>query len=313
MVAKATHCYDRQDFELPAKRRRQRQALALEPDCSQALLSPEFVFIRTGGPNGRSEASAGQGPCVKIPIFKTAWEKRGDAPVQNVFFSTMITIPFYQEQFYALLALAREAVPKSYDAIADAQWNLHYPGLIHPLTVQAKEITSDTLVRWKVAYVQPVGRGNGLRQFLVNRHRQLHSKPARQLQPHRGCTKWSNVIIGDVEAGTGRACRFRLWFNEGFAQSVTTEGRWRVQEEMAEIRRTGEPALECDIDGPVDEFAHGPFNAKCYSEFYLSVQYLRHLGGSTTLVKVLSGLRQGTPMTDLIYSLTGKASRPSLF
>ena len=169
-----------------------------------------------------------------------------------------------------------EEVPLPPYAAITTQWNLHYPGLLHPLTVQAKEIPSDTLRRWKVAYVQPIGRGDDLRQFLVldignyiqNPHINYNLIVMHEM---------AHVIIGDVEAGP-RALPVPAWFNEGYAQSVTTEGHWRVQEEIAEIHRTGEPALECDIDGPVDEFAHGPFNAKCYSEFYLSVQYLRQPG-----------------------------------
>jgi hypothetical protein len=298
LVAHASSCYDRQDFG--CAKSGVVQALAVQPDCAQALFLESLLSER----DGRSEeAQLLRDRAQRIdPHLIETQEKRANNAVENVSFDEERD-GFYQEPFYALLSLAKKAVPRAYSDIT-AQWNLRYPGLLHPLTVQVKEIPSDTLRRWKVAYVQAEGRGNGLRQSLVldiGNYVQDPHVNYDMIVMH----EMAHVIIGDLEAGPA-ALPIPPWFNEGYAQSVTIEGRWRVKEEMSEIQRTGEPALACDIDGPVDEFAHGPFNAKCYSEFYLSVQLLRRMGGPSTLFKVLSGLRQGTSMSDLIYSLTGK-------
>jgi hypothetical protein len=298
LTAKAALCYDHGDMS--CAKSGLSQALANQPDCAQALYLESFLSERDGR---AEEARLLRDKALRLdPHLRQTAEKRTDHPIENVSFDEDHDI-FNQEPFHALLALARQAVPASYAAIT-AQWNLHYPGLLHPLTVQVKEIKSDTLVRWKVAYVQPSGLGSQLQQLLVLDIGNYVQNPRvnyNMVIMH----EMAHVIIGDVEAGS-EALPIPPWVNEGFAQSVTTEGRWRVQEEIVEIKRTGEPALECDIDGPVDEFAHGPFNAKCYSEFYLSVQYLRRQGGPATLTKILSGLHQGTPMTELIHTLTGK-------
>src|SRR5439155_22336992 len=108
----------------------------------------------------------------------------------------------------------------------------------------------------------------------------------------------------DVQASPGAAA-IPAWFNEGLAQSVTTEGRQRVEGDINALEDSGESLLLCDLDGPVDEFAHGPYNASCYPEYYLAVQRLKQRGGTRVLSKILQGLQHGTKLPELLPSLTG--------
>ena len=96
------------------------------------------------------------------------------------------------------------------------------------------------------------------------------------------------------------------WFNEGLAQSSTPEGHDRARGDIQGLAYSGLEPVLCDLDGPVDEFAHGPFNGKCYPEFYLAVQRLKQLGGYDLIPKVIRGLRNGTKLPDLMPSLIGK-------
>ena len=94
------------------------------------------------------------------------------------------------------------------------------------------------------------------------------------------------------------------WFNEGLAQSVTTEGRDRTAEDFKRLGHTDSPAIQCDLNGNIDAFYHGEYNFGCYTQFYLAVQRLMFRGGKDTLVKIISGLRNGIPLPSLIGQVT---------
>jgi hypothetical protein len=227
-----------------------------------------------------------------------------DHPLSNVTFDDDHDV-FYQEQFHTLQAHAKEAIPRAYKSVIQ-QWNLRDTGgLVHPLTVQIKKLDSDTLVRTKVAYVQPQGFGSGLQQFLVidiGCYMQHPDEDIDSILTH----EMAHVILLDIESEAS-AAPIPPWFNEGLAQSVTSEGSKRVRTDIMWRHRSGAPLLLCDLEGPVDEFGHGPFNLNggCYPEYYLAVQRLKQLGGPQTLPKVINGLRQGTKMPDIIASITG--------
>jgi hypothetical protein len=257
----------------------------------------------------------------KIPRFLSRWMRRRRLPFLCVVFVSCFLPcrteadgpknisfdesydPFYQEQFHALMALAKEVVPRAYQEIT-RQWGLPEDyGLRHPLLVQVKSIPSDTLRSWKAAYVQPVGRGDQFHQFLVIDIECYLQNPHEDLQMvirH----EMAHVIVMDLETGP-KSLPIPAWFNEGLAQSVTAEGRKRVQAEIVEASRSGEPPILCDLDGSVDEFAHGPFNAKCYAQYYLTVQHLRQIGGPQTVPKFLIALLEGRSVNDLMPWIAG--------
>ena len=210
---------------------------------------------------------------------------------------------FYQQPFHQLFARVKDTVPLAYAHITK-EWGLNYPGLLHPLTVQIKEIPSDTLRRWKAAYVESRGQGDSLRQFLVvdiGCYMQDPKEEIERIVTH----EMAHVILQDIQAAPSSA-PIPAWFNEGLAQSVTPEGRLRVENDKEELEDSGESLLLCDMDGPVDEFAHGPYNAKCYPEYYLAVQRLKQRGGPHVLSNILDGLQKGTPVPDLMPSLIGE-------
>src|SRR5258708_3468266 len=177
---------------------------------------------------------------------------RAYTPLANVTYDPEYDV-FYQQQFHPLFDRIQTSVPRAYERVT-RMWGLDYPGLLHPLTVQVKQIPSDTLRRWKAAYVEARGQGDSLRQTLVvdigcymqNPHEDLD-----RLVTH----EMAHVILQDVQA-VPQAAPIPAWFNEGLAQSVTREGHQRVRADREMLGDSGESLVLCDLDGPVDEFAH---------------------------------------------------------
>ena len=223
-------------------------------------------------------------------------------PLSNLTFDEEYDV-FYQEPFHVILPRAKDIVPRAYRRVI-RQWGLEDSGgLGHPLLVQIKQLNSKTIRRWEAAYVESRGSGNNLRQSLVIDIGAYVENPDEDLNlviTH----EMAHVSLMDVIAGP-QAAPIPPWFNEGLAQSVTREGRDRVKADIASLRQTDAHLLLCDLDGPLDEFAHGPFNGGCYPEFYLAVRRLEQLGGPQTLRKAITGLRQGVKLPDLTPSLTG--------
>lgn len=208
---------------------------------------------------------------------------------------------FYQDQVRVLLPRAQAIIPRAYKRIV-RRWKLDYPGLVHPLTVQFQEVPSETLRRWKVSYLETIGAGEDLHFRLVIDIGSYIEHPDEDLSvilTH----EMAHAVLHDVEAGP-HAAAIPPWFDEGMARSVTREGRERVLQDIWSLDESGQSLLLCDLDGPVDEFAHGPFNASCYPEYYLAVQRLKQLGGAQSLPKLITGLREGKNMTDLIPAVT---------
>lgn len=210
---------------------------------------------------------------------------------------------FYQEQYHQLAPKVQELIPRAYERILQL-WGLQdIGGLRHSLVVQIKQVPSDTLQKWEAAYVQARGRGDSLKQVLVvdiGTYMQHPDEDLRTLLTH----EMAHVLIMDVTTGSG-AAPIPAWFNEGLAQSTTREGRHRTENDVDNLMESGVKPVLCDLDGPVDEFAHGPFNGSCYPEFYLAVQRLKQRGGERTIQRVIQGLHEGTKMPDLVASITG--------
>ena len=97
------------------------------------------------------------------------------------------------------------------------------------------------------------------------------------------------------------------WFNEGLAQSVTTEGRERTAEDFKRYGHTDARAVICDLNGNVDVFYHGEYNYGCYTYFYLAVQRLLAKGGKDAVAKVVIALHDGAPLPAVIRRVTGMA------
>jgi len=233
---------------------------------------------------------------LTLPLATPA---RCDAPV-NISFDQDFD-PFYQEQVHALLRQAEAIIPQAYNRITKA-WHLDYQGLRHPLLVQFKETPSQTLRRLEVAYLQTDGAGDQIRFTLVVDLGAYLQDPTEDL--HVILThEMAHAILHDYVLGP-KASAIPTWFDEGMAQSVTRQGQDQVRQDAKELRASGRPLFLCDLTAPVDEFAHGPFNFGCYSEYYLAVQRLLHLGGPKALDKILPGLRDGKPLVDLIHEIT---------
>ena len=151
-----------------------------------------------------------------------------------------------------------------------------------------------------------VGAGDQIKQYLVidlGTYIQYPQEDVRRMLTH----EMAHVILNDSTAGA-KATAIPRWLHEGLAQSVTGEGHEAVQKMFAYWKGADGQLSDvglCDLDGAVDEFAHGPDNAYCYPEYYLAVQRLRQLGGPHTLPILLKGLREGMSINDLIERLAG--------
>jgi hypothetical protein len=216
---------------------------------------------------------------------------------------------FYQDPFRELLKIVKEAVPSAFEEIA-RQWGLNpAAGLRHPLTVQIKEDAGAMHLQRRPAYTQSEGIGNHFRQSLVidiGSYIEHRDENIQRMVRH----EMAHVILNDATAG-GSFASIPRWFHEGTAQSVTSEGHDAVQKAFAYWRLSDGALSEaglCDLEGPIDEFAHGPDNGYCYPEYYLAVRRLRQLGGPHTLDKIIKGLGEGKKMNDLILEVTGMNS-----
>lgn len=207
---------------------------------------------------------------------------------------------FYQEQYHTLMGLAQEIVPQAYRSIMK-QWHLSATGLRHPLLVVVNKEDSDTLQR-RPAYTRMRARGNEMNQRLVidiGAYMQHPNEDLKRILTH----EMAHVILNDAVIDGPQAAPIPAWFHEGLAQSVTSEGHEAVNTVFDYWRWSSGQLNQvglCDLDGPVDAFAHGPDNRYCYPEYYLAVQRLRQLGGSDTLAQLIKGMHDGIKIQDLI-------------
>jgi len=114
----------------------------------------------------------------------------------------------------------------------------------------------------------------------------------------------AHVILNDAVSGK----MVPRWFHEGLAQSVTSEGHQTVQKAFAYWKwsdgRLSEVGL-CDLNGAIDEFAHGPDNGYCYPEYYLAVQRFRQLGGPKALLLAIDDINAGRSFNEILPAVTG--------
>ena len=96
--------------------------------------------------------------------------------------------------------------------------------------VTITDVPSKSLTRPMAAYVRSVGASDGLRQALVvdlEHHLLYPNDNLHSLIYH----EMAHAILRDAVSSPG-ASGIPTWFNEGLAQSVTTEGSTRVQEDF---------------------------------------------------------------------------------
>jgi hypothetical protein len=203
-------------------------------------------------------------------------------------------------EFTDLLAQAKMAVPGAVAFITD-QWGL--PNTLHyPFLVTITDVPSKDQARPMAAYVRAVTYGNELRQVMVidlSHHLLYPNENLESVIYH----EMAHAVIRDAVVGTG-ATPIPTWFNEGLAQSVTTEGTQRTQEDFKRYGHSDARAVLCDLNGKVDEFLHGEQNFGCYTYFYLSTRRLIQLGGKEAIPKIISGLHDGVPLPNIIHQLT---------
>ena len=113
----------------------------------------------------------------------------------------------------------------------------------------------------------------------------------------------AHAVIRDAVSNP-TAAGIPTWFNEGLAQSVTSEGLTRTQEDFKRYGHSDAGAILCDLNGTVDEFLHGEFNFGCYTQFYLAVKRLLQLAGKDAIPKIIVGLHDGIPLPEVIRQIT---------
>jgi|GEM_PF-2371381 len=207
----------------------------------------------------------------------------------------------HPQEFSELLAQMQSMVPTAL-AYITRQWDLPN-ALHHPLIVTLIDVQTKSLGRPVAAYVRANGQGDNLRQLLVvdlDHHLLYPNENLEGIIYH----EMAHAILRDGVTNTG-ASAIPTWFNEGLAQTVTSEGQLRTEEDFKRWGHSDARAVLCDLNGTVDEFLHGEYNFGCYTQFYLAVQRLLQLGGKDTVQHLIAGLHDGRPLPDLIQKVTG--------
>jgi len=205
-------------------------------------------------------------------------------------------------EFNELLGQVKSIVPTALSYIT-GRWGL--PNTLHyPLIVSLIDAPSTIPGRPVAAYVRSARQGDELRQVLVvdlSHHLLYPTENLENVLYH----EMAHVVLQDAVTRPA-AAGIPQWFNEGLAQSVTTEGKERTQYDFTRYGHTDARAVICDLNGNVDAFYHGEYNFGCYTYFYLAVQRLIALGGNEALPAVITGLRDGRPLPVLIGQITQK-------
>jgi len=206
----------------------------------------------------------------------------------------------HTQEFAELLAEAKVVVPGAV-AYITGQWGL--PNTLHqPFLVTITDVPTKDQARPMAAYVRSVTSGNELRQVMVIdlAHHLLYPNDNLDSVIYH---EMAHAVLRDAVTNPA-AAPIPTWFNEGLAQSVTTEGTQRTQEDFKRWGHSDARAVLCDLNGAVDEFLHGEQNFGCYTYFYLSTKRLIQLGGKDTIPTIISGLRDGVPLPELIRRIT---------
>lgn len=203
-------------------------------------------------------------------------------------------------EFNDLMGQAKSLVPSALAYITD-QWGL--PNTLHyPLIVRVVDAGSKIPGRPVAAYVRSYRYGDELRQELdveLEHHLMYPGEKIDDILYH----EMAHAVLQDAVTSP-TAAGIPQWFNEGLAQSVTTEGHDRTLQDFNRYGHTDAHAVLCDLNGNVDVFYHGEYNFGCYTQFYLAVQRFLQKGGKDALAKTIAGLRNGTPLPQLIGQVT---------
>jgi hypothetical protein len=206
----------------------------------------------------------------------------------------------HANEFNDLLSQVKSIVPAAL-AYITVQWGL--PNTLHyPMIVRVIDSPSSLPGRPIAAYVRSFISGGELRQELVvdlQHHLMYPDENLENVLYH----EMAHAVLQDAVTSPG-AAGIPQWFNEGLAQSVTTEGRERTSEDFKRYGHTDSPAILCDLNGNVDAFYHGEYNFGCYTQFYLAVHRLLMRGGKDTVAQVITGLKSGTPLPALVGQVT---------
>ena len=134
----------------------------------------------------------------------------------------------HPQEFAQLLDQAKIVVPGAV-AYITGQWGL--PNTLHqPFLVTILDVPSKDPARQMAAYVRAVTSGDELRQVMVmdlEHHMLYPNDNLDNLIYH----EMAHAILRDVVTNPA-AAPIPTWFNEGLAQSVTTEGTQRTQEDF---------------------------------------------------------------------------------
>jgi hypothetical protein len=238
-------------------------------------------------------------PWLLVGLLLSAWDGQAVAQERSVLFVESYAGP-HADEFQEVLGEVKSIVPAALAYITH-QWGLP-DTLRFPLVVRILDTPSKDLNRPISAYVRSIHSGDELRQELVvdlEHHRMYPEENFENVIYH----EMAHAVLQDAVTGPG-AAGIHQWFNEGLAQSVTTEGHDRTVEDFKLYAHTDAHAVLCDLNGNVDEFYHGEYNFGCYTYFYLTTQYVMERGGKDALAKIILDLRNGTPLPLAIGQVT---------
>lgn len=244
-------------------------------------------------------------------ILLTSSVARADGPLPQLPQVTYATNDdtFHQEQYRDLLVKTQLTIKSALRTVIGSEIFSKSLGLNsdfqfkYPIRVEIKEIPEESLyhgLQGTAGLKKVEGQWVHVLTLNIGAYVQNPEEDVNQLLAH----EMAHMVLADF-MGEQKIEKVPMWLNEGMAQSVTHEGRSRVADFARSLEWEESMLIPCELDSPVDTFAHGEGNYACYPEYYLAVQRLRQVGGPLAVGKILRGLRDGQKTADAFLSATG--------
>jgi len=215
---------------------------------------------------------------------------------------------FHQEQYQDLFVKTELSLKSAARTVLESEIFSKGLGLNsnfqfkYPIRVEIKEIPEESLyhgLQGTAGLRQIDGQWVHVLTLNIGAYVQNPEEDVNQLLSH----EMAHMVLADF-MGAQESAEVPMWLNEGMAQSVTHEGHSRVNDFARSLGWEESMIIPCELDSPVDTFAHGEGNYACYPEYYLAVQRLKRTGGPLAIGKILRDLRDGKKTADAFFAAT---------
>ena len=212
---------------------------------------------------------------------------------------------FYQEQYRDLFAKTSLGIKSAIQTVLESEIFSKSLGLKldyqfqFPILVTIKVVPEDSLYK---ALVATAGWGQAEahppHELTLNIEAFIQNPGEEGEIQHVLDHEMAHMVLADFMGGESQSYTVPSWLNEGMAQSVTSEGHKRVSDLATSLGGMESMLISCQLDGPIDTFAHGEANFSCYPEYYLAVQRLKQIGGPYAVGKIVFRVTKITPSAD---------------